>query len=151
MIKTGFNGFPAIFYAVDAQNVDIVVQLLKYDVDINAVGGPGIPLLAFALFSDRAPESTEMAKLLLAYGANPFVLPRKAYSPILRTDSTIEDEHADGQGQEWYRMAREEFDVKLSEKVYLEMRLVSSSLFFLLALVPSRDHFAYPSRRQTDW
>lgn len=120
-----YNEFPAIFFVVDARNERLLKDLIKNGSDVNAVGGTvRIPLLAFALLNDRAVESTEIVKILLARGANPRVIPRAKWFPGLLTDPKISDEYAEDDGQEWYRLARKEWDLKCSQKVFLETRYV---------------------------
>lgn len=85
--------FTCIFYAVETNDQDIVRLLLENGADANAVGEDGIPVLAFAVLrAKRAVQNTTAVVMtLLAFKANPKVIPEELWGTFLTTPNPVVD------------------------------------------------------------
>ena len=84
-INKDVDGFPAIFYAVAANNDAIIRLFEQAGGDVNATyGTPGVPLLAFAIINSSIVEreTTSSVATLLSLGADETVIPSCFYSPF---------------------------------------------------------------------
>ncbi|KAI0903342.1 hypothetical protein F4823DRAFT_618992 [Ustulina deusta] len=92
--------FPAIFYIVHMDHLDMIRCWVKYGGDPNATSGlQRLPLLAFAILYTRdtrtIQQATSTVETLLMLGASPFVIPRAFYMPFngrLLVDGSIQGE-----------------------------------------------------------
>jgi hypothetical protein len=89
IIRTAINkdvdGFPAIFYAVAANNGAIIRLFAQAGGDVNAAyGTPAVPLLAFAIINSSIieRETTSSVATLISLGADEAVIPSCFYSPF---------------------------------------------------------------------
>ncbi|KAI0532320.1 P-loop containing nucleoside triphosphate hydrolase protein [Xylaria digitata] len=86
-LNSNVQGFPAIFYVVAANNVELIRCWVRYGGNLNATHeASGLPLIAFAIL--RAcrlrSQSTKILRELLSLGADPKVIPTAFYQPFLR-------------------------------------------------------------------
>ncbi|KAI0097765.1 P-loop containing nucleoside triphosphate hydrolase protein [Nemania sp. FL0031] len=89
-MNTELIGFPAIFYIVETDDLEMIRTWVKYGGDPNATCAEDhFPLLAFAILHSRSTrtlqKATSTVELLLTLGASPDVIPRAFYMTI---DST---------------------------------------------------------------
>ncbi|KAL7409944.1 hypothetical protein BDY24DRAFT_444494 [Mrakia frigida] len=120
-LEDGHEGFPLIFFAVAANNKDLVEHLLSSSsTSPDVVGGPSIPLLAFALVHQHYSEKTEMVKLILSHGAKVSVIPQGLFSPPLSPSgsSSISARNL----PLWYRTCSRTWDALLSQSLLLDTR-----------------------------
>ena len=86
-VSKDIQGIPLIFHAAESNSVPIVELLLNYGARPDTkclIGGNRVPLLAFVICygGENLVDTTEMVKTLLAWGANPVLLPRSLWFPI---------------------------------------------------------------------
>ncbi|KAI1083665.1 P-loop containing nucleoside triphosphate hydrolase protein [Whalleya microplaca] len=81
------NGFPAMFYVVETNNIELIRCWVKYGGDLKATHGKDqFPLLAFAALrdADTQMKAAKTLQTLLCLGASPQVIPRAYYTPYDR-------------------------------------------------------------------
>ncbi|KAI1373965.1 P-loop containing nucleoside triphosphate hydrolase protein [Hypoxylon crocopeplum] len=81
------RGFPAIFYAVETNDEELIRYWIKYGGDPNVTHGPlRLPLLAFAILRGAPSrlQATKITETLLRLGASPLVIPAAFYDPFTR-------------------------------------------------------------------
>lgn len=84
-INSDVKGFPAIFYIVETDNLEMIRCWVKYGGDVNATcGREQVPLLAFTILQKRSTRTLEQAtrtlELLLSLGASASVIPREFHT-----------------------------------------------------------------------
>ncbi|KAE9972892.1 hypothetical protein EG328_004700 [Venturia inaequalis] len=86
-INDEVEGFPAMFYVVEANNEPLVRLWVAYGGNPEAMHTPSnTPLLAFAIVNGETikKDTTLITSTLLSLGAAPNVIPSAFYSPYLR-------------------------------------------------------------------
>ena len=88
---------PLIFFAAARNSVSTVKLLLQYGADSDAKGlvdGYDVPLLGFVIIHGGAKllDTTDMVKTLLAWGANPHLLPKSLWFPIKKPSYEVAEE-----------------------------------------------------------
>ncbi|OTB16989.1 hypothetical protein K445DRAFT_57856 [Daldinia sp. EC12] len=81
------DGYPAIFYIISTNNVEVIREWIKHGGDPHAVWGPNaFPAVAFAILNRNQTmlKASKTLKTLLRFGADPRVLPRAFYQPYCR-------------------------------------------------------------------
>ncbi|KAI1767877.1 P-loop containing nucleoside triphosphate hydrolase protein [Hypoxylon sp. FL1150] len=92
-INQDIEWFPAIFYVVEANNLELLRCWLKYGGDPNATyGSLKFPLIAYAIIHGGRPSTraTEMLRTLLAFGSSPDPIPAAYYSTYNKPSATDE-------------------------------------------------------------
>ncbi|TRX88210.1 hypothetical protein FHL15_010899 [Xylaria flabelliformis] len=109
-INADVKGYPAIFYIIETDNVDMVRRWIKYGGDPNATCGPErFPSLAFAILhggsSRTSQQRTAMVEMLLTLGASPHVIPQAFYTPFNKrlppSGSVVEESDIMDERQKW--------------------------------------------------
>ncbi|RYO82139.1 hypothetical protein DL766_003700 [Monosporascus sp. MC13-8B] len=97
-LNAEIQGYPAIFYVVSTNNIDIICEWIKHGGDPNATWGPSaFPLIAFSILEGGRNMNQASRKLetLLRFGAEPRAIPKAFYDPFcqdLREDGPTEEE-----------------------------------------------------------
>lgn len=97
-LNADIDGYPAIFYIVATNDIDMIRQWIKHGGDPNTTWGPdNFPLLAFCILTKGKTMHHDKKSLatLLRFGASPFVIPEAFYSPYCRDlpeDGPVHDE-----------------------------------------------------------
>ncbi|CAJ2513963.1 Uu.00g020820.m01.CDS01 [Anthostomella pinea] len=81
------EGYPAIFYVVETNNVEMIRHWIKYGGSPNATfGDDSFPLIAYAILRGARTEgqASNTLKTLLRLGADPRVIPEAFYAPYCR-------------------------------------------------------------------
>ena len=92
-INKEIEGAPAIFYAVETNNEEIVQTLIDHGGDVNARRVSSCqPLLAFSILlaEQLQVDTTGVVVILLASGADALVIPQELYTPFLQEKSAAE-------------------------------------------------------------
>ncbi|KAF2874884.1 P-loop containing nucleoside triphosphate hydrolase protein [Massariosphaeria phaeospora] len=82
------DAWPALYHAAEQNSAELMSVLLQYNIDINAVHERfPTPLLAFVITEGyrEAMDTTRVAKLLLACGADPNSIPKDMWIKYLET------------------------------------------------------------------
>ena len=82
---------PVLFYAAERNCVDSIRSLLDHGCEANARDVDGIPVIAFAIMRSKwtVLNPAEAVKMLLAFGADPHVVPDDMWSRYLEPPSAI--------------------------------------------------------------
>ena len=93
-INDEVDGFPAMFYVVESNNVTLLRLWVDYGGNPEVTHAPSkVPLLAFAITNGERiqTDTTLITSSLLSLGASPHTIPSAFYVPYLRDPS--EDDH----------------------------------------------------------
>ena len=83
-INGSVNRLPTMFSAIEPNDPKTLRLLIEYGGDPNVRGGPSdVPLLALAVVQAEiySIDTTEIVKTLLAFGADPMVIPKRCGKP----------------------------------------------------------------------
>ncbi|KAI0179498.1 P-loop containing nucleoside triphosphate hydrolase protein [Hypoxylon sp. FL1284] len=81
------DGFPAMFYIVSTNDVDLIREWVRRGGDPNATWGPdALPLVAFSVLRGGRTlrQSAKTLATLLRFGAHSWVIPKAFYDPYCR-------------------------------------------------------------------
>lgn len=89
-------------YAIHYNDVDILHMLLEHGLDPKARDFGNVPVLAYAIMLPhfKPCNTTELVKILLAYGASPRHIPRELRIDYIKTPTVTSDKSARG-GNKW--------------------------------------------------
>ncbi|KAI1464575.1 P-loop containing nucleoside triphosphate hydrolase protein [Daldinia caldariorum] len=126
-LNEAVDGYPAMFYIVSTNNVEIIREWIKHGGNPHAVWGPNaFPLLAFSIIKSGQTmlKASNTLKTLLRFSADPHVLPKAFYEPYCRDlpeGGPVQEELVDINDDN-KRWCTEEVRARLSETLNLTQR-----------------------------